>query len=153
LKRKLARLPTGLNNSSFWAYFKRNISLYMMIFPGLALLILFRYVPMYGLVIAFQKFYPYKGILNSEWVGFRHFTNFFNSIYFARLVKNNLLIGLCEIIFIFPTPIIFALLVNEIRFRKFKKITQTISYMPHFISTVIVIGLLKEAHEFEWRDH
>ena len=123
---------------------QRNWMLYLMILPGMLALIIFKYVPMYGVLMAFQKYSPSKGILGSDWVGFKHFITFFNSPYFGRLISNTFMLGIVTLIFTFPAPIILALMLNEVRSDRFKRITQTISYVPYFISTVIVIGLLKD---------
>lgn len=97
---------------------------------------------MYGIIIAFKDYSPGAGIWGSEWVGLEHFRDFFDSYYFGRILKNTLVISLTSIILGFPAPIIFALLLNEIKNPRFKRIIQTISYMPHFISTVIVCGMI-----------
>jgi putative aldouronate transport system permease protein len=104
--------------------------------------IIFCYVPMYGIQLAFKEFRPSRGIWGSPWVGFEHFERFFSSIYFGRVVGNTLIINVYSLIFGFPVPIIFALLLNEIRFNPFKRIIQTVTYFPHFISTVIVVSML-----------
>ena len=104
--------------------------------------IIFRYVPMYGIIIAFEDFKPFKGILGSPWVGFKHFMEFFNSVYFTRVLVNTLLLSLYGIIFTFPAPIILALLLNEVKNGRFKRTIQTVSYLPYFISTVVVVGLV-----------
>ena len=129
---------------SFRAYMQRNWMLYLMVLPGMLALILFRYVPMYGVLMAFEKYMPAKGILGSQWVGFQHFVTFFHSPYFGRLLGNTFLLGIVTLIFTFPAPIILALLLNEVRNERFKRVTQTISYVPYFISAVIVVGLLKD---------
>lgn len=119
---------------------------YILALPVVLYYILFCYKPMYGVIIAFKDFAPRLGILASEWTdhyGFGHFLDLFNSYYFGRILKNTLVISFSSIIFSFPAPIIFALLLNEIRNQGFKKITQTISYMPHFISMVVVTGLVR----------
>lgn len=126
------------------SYMKRNWMLYLMALPGLLCLLIFKYVPMYGVLMAFENYYPAKGILGSDWVGFKHFVTFFKSPYFERLIGNTFALGIASLIFSFPAPIILALLFNELHNERFKRITQTISYMPYFISTVIVIGLLKD---------
>ena len=97
---------------------------------------------MFGVVIAFQNYRPAKGLLGSSWVGLKHFKAFFDSIYAGRLIKNTLMINLLLLIFSFPAPIILALLLNEVKAKHFKKTVQTISYMPHFISMVVICGLL-----------
>ena len=123
---------------------RRNPALYVMLIPGLLNLLLFKYLPMWGVVIGFQQFHPALGVLGSKWVGFKHYIDFFNDPYFFRLVRNTLLLGLYTLAFSFPAPIVLALLLNEVRRIGFKRVTQTISYMPYFISTVLVIGLLRE---------
>lgn len=123
---------------------KRNRSLYLMVLPVILLYILFHYKPMYGAIIAFQDYNPRQGVTGSEWVGFDQFIRFFTSPYFGRLVKNTLLLSVYGIIFGFPAPIILALLLNELRARRFKKTVQTITYLPHFISLVVVTGIIKD---------
>jgi len=116
--------------------------LYIMLLPVILNFIIFHYIPMYGLQIAFKKYNLILGTKGSPWVGFQNFQNFFSSYNFTLVVKNTLIISLYLIIFGFPLPIIFALLLNEIRGGAFKKVAQTISYLPHFISSVIVVGML-----------
>ena len=123
---------------------RANKSLYLMILPVLLYYFLFCYKPMYGAVIAFKNFMPGRGIANSPWVGMQNFTDFFTSIYCFRVIKNTLVISLVSIIFGFPAPIILALLLNEIQNNAFKKTVQTITYMPHFISLVVVCGMILE---------
>lgn len=123
---------------------KKNRSLYLLVIPVILFYLLFHYKPMYGAIIAFQDFNPRLGIFGSEWVGFDQFTRFFTSPYFGRLVKNTLLLSFYGIIFGFPAPIILALLLNELRAKKFKKTVQTITYLPHFISLVVVTGIIKD---------
>jgi len=121
---------------------KRNKYIYLMLLPVIAYYIIFCYQPMYGVTIAFKNYVPNKGILGSDWVGFKYFINFFESRYFLRILKNTLVLSVYSIIFSFPIPIIFALLLNELRNTKFKKTIQTITYLPHFISLVIVCGMV-----------
>ena len=132
-------------------YFKRlvrcisaNKSLYIMILPVLAFYIIFHYVPMYGVIIAFMDFQPGRGIAGSPWIGFAHFIDFFSSAHFSRVVSNTLIISFSTLLFGFPAPIILALLINEIRNSKFRRTIQTISYMPHFISLVVVAGIIRQ---------
>ncbi|MFH1737993.1 MAG: ABC transporter permease subunit [bacterium] len=114
----------------------------LLILPCLIFYILFAYIPMYGAIIAVKDFRLGDTIGSAPWVGFRWFREFFTSMYFWRLIKNTLIINFYQLVFGFPVPIIFALVVNEIRIRKFKRTLQTISYMPHFISVVVVVGIL-----------
>ncbi|NOU72574.1 ABC transporter permease subunit [Paenibacillus sp. LMG 31458] len=121
---------------------KRHWAIYVMALPVIAYYLLFHYGPMYGLQIAFKDFSTVKGIWGSPWVGFRHFESFFNGIYFWRLIKNTILINVYELLFGFPAAIVLALLLNEIRNSMFKRVVQTISYLPHFISIVVVAGMM-----------
>jgi putative aldouronate transport system permease protein len=123
--------------------FKRNYNLYIMLLPIILFYLIFNYKPMYGAVIAFKNYIPSKGIWGSPWVGFRYFNDFFGSYYFFRIFKNTLWISLNNLIFGFPTPIIFALLINEIKGGGFKRTVQTITYLPHFISLVVICGMIK----------
>lgn len=118
--------------------------IYLMSLPVLAFFIIFRYLPMYGVVIAFKQFSPRKGILGSDWVGMRHFVSFFNSYYFSRILINTVVLSLYSILFCFPAPIILALLLNEVRCEPFKRVVQTITYMPYFISLVVICGLIRD---------
>ncbi|SHO52921.1 ABC transporter permease [Anaerocolumna xylanovorans] len=121
---------------------KTNIWLYMMFLPVFIWYLLFSYLPMGGMVIAFQKYDIVKGILHSPWVGFRNFKILFDDPYFFRLFRNTLLMNVYGLVFGFPLPIILAIAFNEIRRKKFKKITQTISYLPYFISSVVVMSMV-----------
>lgn len=116
--------------------------LYIMLVPVLLYYAVFHYAPMYGAMIAFQDFRPAKGFWGSEWVGFEHFRTFFEGYYVWRLIRNTFLINLYELLFSFPAPIILALLLNEIRVRLLKRAIQTITYLPHFISIVVVAGIV-----------
>lgn len=129
---------------SFIEDMKKNPGLYIMIIPVLAFFLIFAYLPMFGLVMAFQNYTPRGGFFHSEWVGFKQFADFFGSIYFGRLLRNTLMISVLNLIFGFPAPIIFALLLNEVNNKWFKKSIQTISYLPYFISLVIVCGLVAD---------
>ncbi|MEN6315045.1 MAG: ABC transporter permease subunit [Clostridiaceae bacterium] len=129
---------------TFRQFFKQNKALYLMVLPGLIITIIFKYLPFYGILVSFENFNPAKGVFGSEWVGFSHFLTFFKDPYFFRLFKNTFLLGFYSLIFGFPAPILLALLFNEVKNVTFKKVTQTISYMPYFLSIVIVIGLLKD---------
>ncbi|MEA4890706.1 MAG: ABC transporter permease subunit [Clostridiaceae bacterium] len=122
--------------------FLRDKALWLIVLPGILWYILFCYGPMYGLIISFMDFQPFKGIAKSNWVGFLWFEQFFDSQFFWRLIRNTLLLNLYNIIFSFPVPIILALFLNEIRWPWYKKAAQTIVYLPHFISTVVIVGIL-----------
>lgn len=121
---------------------RRNWMIYLLALPVITYYLIFHYGPMYGLQIAFKDFSPARGIWDSPWVGFKHFMSFFDGIYFWRLIRNTLLINIYELVFAFPAAIILALLLNEIRGMMFKRWVQTISYLPHFISIVVVAGMM-----------
>ena len=128
--------------SKFWSDVVRDKHLYLMLLPFLLYYILFHYVPMYGLKMAFQNYKPFLGMAKSEFVGFEHFINFFSSPYAYRVIRNSLLINIYDVAVHFTLTIVFAILLNEIAFKKAKTFVQTVMYMPHFISTVIVAGLV-----------
>ncbi len=121
---------------------KRHWQFYLLIIVPIALLITFKYVPMYGATVAFKNFSIVKGILGSPWAGFRHFDYFFNGPYFWLILKNTLILSLYGLLVGFPIPIIFALAMNEVRSAMFKKFVQLVTYAPHFISTVIVVSMM-----------
>ncbi|HML46159.1 MAG TPA: ABC transporter permease subunit [Clostridia bacterium] len=123
--------------------FVRHRSLYLMFLPVLAYFIVFSYWPMYGIQIAFKNYQPGLSFWESEWVGFRHFQRFFSGIYFTRTLRNTLLISLYDLLFGFPAPILLALFMNELRSSKYKRAVQTISYLPHFISMVVLCGMIR----------
>lgn len=125
-----------------WRLIRKHKMIYFMLIPVVAYYIIFHYIPMAGTVIAFQNFKITKGIFNSEFVGFKWFQQFLNDVYFWRLLKNTLVINLYNLVLGFPMPIILALLLNEVRNKAFKKTVQTITYMPHFISVVIICGII-----------
>ena len=116
--------------------------LYLMFLPVFLYYVIFRYGPMLGLSIAFKDFNAYLGFDKSPWVGFKYFQQFFNSIYLWRLVRNTLLINLYDLVFNFPAAIILARLLNEVQNRRFKKTVQTITYMPYFISSVVIASMV-----------
>ena len=122
--------------------FVRYRFIYLMLIPVILYYAVFCYGPMGGVVIAFQNFKPALGIKGSNWVGMKHFVDFLTGPYAGRLIFNTLAINILQILFAFPVPIIIALLINEIQCKKYKKVVQTISYMPHFISLVVMCGLL-----------
>jgi len=116
--------------------------LYLMILPVIVYFFIFHYLPMYGLTIAFRDFNAYKGIMGSPWAGLKHFRAFFESHYAWRLVRNTILINLYDLVVGFPIPVLLALLINEIQGNRLKRGIQTIVYMPHFISVVVICGML-----------
>ncbi|MGG1554057.1 ABC transporter permease subunit [Paenibacillus ferrarius] len=120
---------------------KKHYELYLLLLPALLYFAIFEYGPIYGLQIAFKNFTPFKGISGSPWVGFDHFIRFFNSYKFWDVLWNTLTISLYEML-LFPIPIILALLINQLTSQRFKKVVQTVTYAPHFISTVVIVGML-----------
>ncbi|MGO4269478.1 ABC transporter permease, partial [Paenibacillus sp. TAF58] len=123
---------------------RKNKLLYVMLIPVLVYYVIFHYGPMYGAIIAFKDFSPRLGIWGSDWVGFEHFQDFFTGPYFWRTIKNTVLISFYQLLFGFPAPIVLALLLNEVRHALFKRTVQTITYMPHFISLVVICGIIKD---------
>lgn len=121
---------------------KRSRFLYLIFFLPFCYYVLFYYWPMYGIIIAFKDYNIAKGITDSPWAGVHHFQKFLFDPYFWKLVRNTIMINVYELIFAFPAPIILALLLNELKSVKMKKFTQSVSYLPHFISTVVVCGIL-----------
>lgn len=121
---------------------KRDKYLLAMFLPILAYYIIFHYIPMSGAIIAFKNFKPGKGIYNGDWVGLKWFIQFFESPYAFRTVRNTVLLSLYSLLFGFPTPILFAICVTEIVNDKIRRIVQTVSYLPHFISTVVMVGMI-----------
>lgn len=122
--------------------FKKHWQLYLIMLPVLAWYLTFCYGPLYGLAAAFQRFNVRKGIAGSPWIGLKNFIDFFESFYFTRVLGNTLRLNLMDLIFAWPSSILFALLLNEIGNSKFKRTVQTMTYLPHFISTVVVCGLI-----------
>lgn len=123
-------------------YIKKNYILYLLIAPAIILTIIFKYVPMYGATIAFKDFSPMRGIMGSEWVGFKHFTTFLESPNFLNIFMNTLKLSSFELLIGFPIPIILALMLNQLRRAKVKKNIQLVLYAPHFISVVVVSGMV-----------
>ncbi len=122
--------------------FERNKSIYPIALIVVAYFVIFHYIPMYGLTIAFQDYSPFRGFIASPWVGFKHFVDFIESPMLYRTMRNTFTISLTGLVVAFPMPIVFALAINEIASNKFKRTIQTISYIPHFISIVVVCGMI-----------
>ncbi len=127
-----------------WQDYKKHKSLILMALPLLIYFAIFHYGPIYGLLIAFKDFYPTKGIWASDWVGLEHFKQMFQGLYFWPVLKNTLINSSYNLIFGFPAPIILAILLNEVSSRRFKKVIQTVTYFPHFISWVVLAGIVYE---------
>lgn len=126
------------------ANYRQNKLLYWLILPSLIFILIFNYIPMGGLIIAFQDYSFTRGIWGSEWIGFENFTDFFSGMYFGRTLGNTLALSGLDLLFNFPAAILLALMLNEVRSTRFKRTIQTVSYMPHFISMVVAAGLIKE---------
>lgn len=122
-----------------WA---RSKYLHLLALPGVLFYLIFNYVPMYGVLIAFQDFQPLNGVWGSPWVGVDQFVKFFQHMYFWRVIRNTLLLSILELVFVFPLQILFAILLNEVRNRFYKRFVQTVSYLPHFISLPAIVGML-----------
>src|SRR5690606_37732648 len=119
---------------------KRLWPLYVMAFPGVVFLVLFKFIPMFGTIIAFKDFSVFRGFIDSPWVGFKHFATLFNYPDFLRVFSNTMILGFMKIVLAFPIPIILALMINEVRKSALKKGIQTALYVPHFLSWVIISG-------------
>ncbi|MNI26938.1 putative multiple-sugar transport system permease YteP [compost metagenome] len=137
-----ANVSTRTKRSATLKRIKKNWDLYLLLLPVVAFFIIFEYVPMYGVQIAFKDFIATKGITGSPWVGFKHFERFFESYYFWRLLKNTLGIGVYQLVIGFPVPIALALLINELRSKRVSRFVQTVTYAPHFLSTVVMVGMI-----------
>ncbi|OUS77267.1 sugar ABC transporter permease [Paenibacillus sp. MY03] len=133
--------PVRTRPANGWSLALRHWQLYLFMLPALAYFLIFHYVPMYGTLIAFKNFNAAVGIWGSPWAGFEHFERFFSSYYFWRLLRNTLLLNLYLLV-LFPLPILLALSVNELANGSFKKWVQTLTYAPHFISVVVVVGMM-----------
>lgn len=127
------------NRANIW---KKNWQLYLLILPAVIYFFVFNYMPLYGIQIAFKDYKAVKGILGSEWVGLKQFTTFFHAYYFKRLISNTFLLNIYYLIWSFPIPIILAILLNQIRGAKKKRFIQTSIYVPYFISTIVLAGML-----------
>jgi putative aldouronate transport system permease protein len=140
--KKISNSSKGIMTTSIRRGIKKSIPLYILLLPSAVLLFCFAYLPMYGLIIAFKDYSPGLGIMGSPWVGLKHFIKFFNSYQFGLTLKNTLSISVYGIIVGFPLPIALALMCNQIRNQKFKKVFQVTTYLPHFISTMVMCGLI-----------
>jgi putative aldouronate transport system permease protein len=121
---------------------KKNYRVYLLFLPAFIFYVIFCYAPMGGLIISFQNYSPTRGFFKSSWVGLKYFIEFFNSMFFFRLIRNTLMLNVYDIVFGFPAPIILALVLNELVGRKFKSVIQTIIYMPYFLSLVVLCGII-----------
>ena len=134
---------TAPNKISVLARLRRDKFLYFLVLPGVVYFIIFHYLPMYGIVIAFKDYQPWDaGFMASSWVGLKHFKRFFSSVYFVPILRNTAIISGLKLLLGFPAPILLALLLNEVGAKSFKKTVQTISYLPHFISWIVIAGMI-----------
>ncbi len=128
----------------FFRALKRDKNLYLMFLPIFVWYVIFCYIPLYGIALAFREFVPGAGIFGGEWVGFQYFNQFFSTPYFWRVIRNTVLINVYSLLWGFPIPIIFALCITEVRSKVVQRTVQTVSYLPYFISTVVVCGMIKQ---------
>lgn len=140
----LVSLPpgSGVRRKRIRRALLRDRYLIILILPVIAYFFIFQYIPMYGVIIAFKDFSVYKGIVGSNWIGLYWFKEFFHSFYFFRLLRNTFLLSVYSLLWGFPVPILFAILLNELRSGPYKRTVQTMSYMPHFISQVVMVGIM-----------
>ena len=131
-----------VKKNGLWFNFRKYWMLYLMFLPTVITLVIFNYIPMWGVTLAFKDYVPWYGFAGSKWVGWANFRYIFSTPDFSRLIRNTLLINTYKIIWGFPAPIILALLLNEIKVKKFKSLVQTISYLPHFISWIVISGIM-----------
>lgn len=141
LQRQTGR-SAGSKLAAVFRHLRQDRQLLVLFLPCMIFYALFRYGPLYGMIIAFKDYQAFVGIIDSQWVGFKHFQRFFESPDFWILFKNTFLLGIYTLVFAFPVPILFAILLNEVRVRVFKKWVQTLSYMPAFLSVVIVSSMI-----------
>ncbi len=133
---------TVSKKGNIWHRVYSDRALYLLLLPSFIIMFIFTYLPMYGVVIAFKDFTPAKGIMGSSWAGLKYFKQYFNSFQFWPTIKNTLILSIYSIVVTFPLPIVLALICNQMRTGKFKKIFQVSTYLPHFISTVVMCGMI-----------
>lgn len=138
----MGKVKAVSKRSNIWHKLYSNRALYLLLLPSVIILFLFTYMPMYGVVIAFKDFSPAKGIMGSSWAGLKYFKQYFNSYQFWPTIKNTLVLSIYSIAVTFPLPILLALVCNQMRAGKFKKFFQVSTYLPHFISTVVMCGMI-----------
>lgn len=139
---QIAKKPKPSLGARIHRDLQKNWKLYLLFLPILIYFIVFKYAPMFGLSISFMDYKPARGFTGSKWVGLKHFESFFTDPYFFRLLRNTVTISLSTLVFSFPSAILLALLINELRSRRLSRTVQTISYIPHFISTVVICGIV-----------
>jgi putative aldouronate transport system permease protein len=138
----MSKAVSAQRSNYLWRHITRNWGLYLLLLPAVILMICFTYIPMFGIVIAFKDFTPASGIFGSPWAGWKYFQEYFNSYQFWPTIKNTLIISLYTIVVTFPLPIVVALMCNQITSSKYKKFFQVSTYLPHFISTVVMCGMI-----------
>ena len=131
-----------VGGKSIWEHIRRNWGLYLLMLPAIVIFFCFTYLPMYGVIIAFKDFRPAQGIWGSSWAGLKYFSRYFNSYMFTNTIVNTLVISLYTLVVTFPLPILLALMCNQMYALKFKKVFQVSTYLPHFISTVVMCGMI-----------
>ncbi|MDE6917480.1 MAG: sugar ABC transporter permease, partial [Lachnospiraceae bacterium] len=139
---KKTNSPVPAKKRSFIENLKKDWSLWTFCIPGMILTFIFSYIPMYGVQIAFRRFNAKQGIWGSPWVGLRYFQRFIDSPYFGRTISNTLILSLYGLLVSFPIPIILALMLNAFRHKRYRKVIQTVTYAPNFISTIVMCGML-----------
>ncbi len=139
---KVNKVGSAAKKGNFLLTLKKDWSLWMFCIPGIILTFIFSYIPMYGVQIAFRRFNAKDGIWGSKWVGLQYFERFINSPYFGRTISNTLILSLYGLIVSFPIPIILALMLNSFRHKRYRKVIQTVTYAPNFISTIVMCGML-----------
>ncbi len=140
-KAKNSAIPVPKKN--LWKEVVKHREYYLLLLPAVVLTIIFKYVPMYGVQIAFRDYNPVGGFFGSPWVGLKHFQKFFNSFNSTRMIRNTILLSFYSILWTFPIPIILALLINQVKWKRFQRVSQTVLYAPHFISIMILCGMLR----------
>ena len=138
----MSKRNTVSKKGNIWHRVYIDRALYLLLLPSFIIMFIFTYLPMYGVVIAFKDFTPAKGIMGSSWAGLKYFKQYFNSFQFWPTIKNTLILSIYSIVVTFPLPIVLALICNQMRTGKFKKIFQVSTYLPHFISTVVMCGMI-----------
>lgn len=149
---KMNGLPNGASpasakvtvpRQSLWKQVMKHWEFYVLLLPGIIVTIVYKYAPIYGIQIAFRDYNAMDGFFGSVWVGLKWFERFFNNYNSVRMIKNTVLLSLYSILWTFPIPIILALLINQVKWKKFQRVSQTILYAPHFISIMILCGMLR----------
>lgn len=142
MKKKKQRVPAAVKKQSFKAYMKGHYDLYLLLLPAILYTAVFLYIPMYGVLMAFQDYSPVKGIMGSNFVGLKHFKKFFSTYMAKQIISNTVILSGYSLIASFPFPVILALMLNYCVNRRFGKIVQTVTYMPYFISVMVLVGMM-----------